>query len=420
VGWSLGLALLGIAGLALTAGRLWSDLGFGQLAAGSALALVYLVTGMLTCFAILWVANQITGTVVSFPASAWPWRLLMIAGALLPLAILSSWARDRVTPWARFLGAWLLLGLLGLTLAVVAPLAANLLMVPVLFSVFVTCMVVFSVGARSAGMLLGVITLTMLPLTYILITIAYAMEETQGYHLAPAIYAYLVLAGLSLLPLNASPRVIAAVAGAIIVGWISVASLPLYSDWRPQHLSLYYVQDRDHDTAWLGTISANPIPDDVRSAMSADSQMPETASLLPWSSLEVPMTSLPSHDLAETSVEIERSGERVRVTLIDQGAGDFAQIILPADAGISDFHMAGRPAELWDRDGFLQARFFANGNQPLMFEFTTSAEEPVTGFLIDGSHTLPAPAHSISEARGNLAVPRHQGDQRLAFQRITF
>ncbi len=420
VGWSVGLALLGVAGLALTAGRLWSDLGVGQLAAGTLFALGCLVTGMATCFTLLWVANRITGTVVSFPANPWPWRLLMITGALLPLAVLGIWARNRITPWARFLGAWLLLGLLALTLAVIAPLAANLLMVPVLVSALIASAAVFLLDRRSAGVLLGVVALTMLPLAYVLITIAYAMEETQGYHLAPAIYVYLVLTGLSLLPLNPTSRTAAAFGVAAIVAWIGVASVPLYSDWRPQHLSLYYVQDRDEGRAWLGTISANPLPSSVRSAMTVNGQVPETTSLLPWSSLEVPVTRLPSHDLPEASVDVERLEQQVRVTLADQGAGDFAQIILPLDAGISDFRMAGRPAELWERDGYLQARFFANGNQPLVFEFTASATEPVTGFLIDGSHTLPAPAQTISDARGSLAVPRHQGDQRMAFQRIVF
>ena len=82
--------------------------------------------------------------------------------------------------------------------------------------------------------------------------------------------------------------------------------------------------------------------------------------------------------------------------------------------------MAGRSAELWEQDGYLQARFFANGNEPLTFEFRTGSETPVTGYVVDGSHQLPAPALPISNARGSLAVPQHQGDQRLAFSRIVF
>ena len=82
--------------------------------------------------------------------------------------------------------------------------------------------------------------------------------------------------------------------------------------------------------------------------------------------------------------------------------------------------MAGRSAELWEQDGFLQARFFANGNEPLVFEFKTSNAEPVTGYIIDGSHQLPESVAPVSAARGDLAVPQHQGDQRLAFQRIQF
>lgn len=420
VGWSLGLALIALAGIALAAIRLWSDLGIGQLAAGTLLALTCLISGIALSFALLWVANQITGTVVSFPAHPWPRRLLMIAGALLPMAGLSLWARNRVSPWARFLGAWLLLGLLALAMSIAAPLAANLLVLPTLTTALITLVAVFLLDQRSTGVLLGVVALTTVMLAYVLITIAYAMEETQGYLLAPAIYVYLVLTSLPLLALNATPRVATACIAAALVGWIGVASVPPYSEWRPQHLSLYFVQDRDEGTAWIGAISANPLPEAVLDALTANGQPPQTSSLLPWSSFAVPLAATPTIDLPQTSVEVTRDGAQVRVSLLDQGSGDFAQIILPADAGISDFRMAGRDVELRERDGYFQARFFANGNEPLVFEFTTSATEPVTGFLIDGSHTLPEPVHSVSDARGGLAVPQHQGDQRMAFQRIVF
>ena len=224
VGWSLGLALLGLTGLAVQAFRLWPDLGIGQLAGGTLLALTCLVAGIGTCFALLWAANQITGTVVGFPAHPWPWRLLVVAGALLPLVALSLWAGSRITPWARFLGAWLVLGGLATTLAVAAPLAANLLIVPLTTAALAGCAAVFLTGTRSAAALLTVVALTLIPSTYILITIAYAMEETQGYHLAPVIYVYLVLACLPLLPLNATPRLVAACAAAIVVKCDTIAS----------------------------------------------------------------------------------------------------------------------------------------------------------------------------------------------------
>ena len=420
VGWTLGLALSGLAGLLLATTRLWPDLGFGQLGAGLLLAFVYVIAGAASCFAALWVAQLITGTVVGFPAHPWPWRLLMIAGALLPLLALSLWASRRITPWARFLGAWYLLGALALFLAITAPLAANLLILPLLITAVLTCGAALFFDRRSAGVLLTIVALSMLPLTYILMSIAYAMEETQGYHLAPAIYVYLLLVGVTLLPLNATVKTSASVVVALLVGWIGAASVPLYSDWRPQHLSIYFVQDRDENSAWLGTVSANPLPESVHSAMAGADGPPGEAPLLPWSSFEVPVAGTTPVPLPAADISISRDGNRVRVVLTDQGAGNFAQIILPEDAGISDFSMAGRSAELWEQDGYLQARFFANGNDPLIFEFRTSATEPVTGYVIDGSHQLPDSVAPVSRARGSLAVPQHQGDQRLAFQRIRF
>lgn len=419
-GWTIGLALLSLAGLALTAMALSSDLGVGQLAAGIGLALACLTAGIAACFGLLWVANQITGTVVSFPAQPWPWRLLIVTGAIAPPVALTLWLKTRVSPWARFLGAWLLLGIAALTLAVIAPLAANLLIVPALVAALISCVGVLLFDRQNAVVQLGVTVLALLPLTYILITIAYAMEETQGYRLAPAIYAYPVLVGLALLPLSGTPRLLAVLTVAAFAGWLGVASVPLHSEWRPQHLSLYYVQDRDRQSAWLGTVNDNPLPAPVRAAMTVNGQPPELSPLVPWSTAEVPGMVLAASALPEAAVTVEREGNRVRITLEDSGNGDFAQIILPPDAGIRDFRMAGRAAELWERDGFLQARFFANGNQRLEFEFITDASTPVSGFVVDGSHQLPEVAGPVSDARGSLAVPRHQGDQRLAFQRIVF
>lgn len=417
VGWTVGITLLGITGLLVSAFMLRSELPARDLPLGFLLALAALVLGAAACFAGLWVARLITGTTVSFPASAWPFRLILMSGALMPVSMLIWRSGKHVSGWARFMGSWLILGLTALAIAITAPLAANLLAVPLLVAALLALLAAFLLDGSDPRVPLAVSLLAVAPLAYCLFAMAYAMEETQGYGLAPAIYVYLVLIALALLPLAADARPALGLAATMLVAWMGVAISPLYSDWRPQHLSFYYVLDRDNDRAWISTINANPLPDSVSNAL-GDTLAYEP--ITPWSRGTAPTAAAPVAVLPDFTAQAVREGERVLITVRSEGDGDFAQLILPAGAGISEFSMAGKPMVLTERNNHLQARFFANGNEPLVFAFSTSATEPVEAYLVDGSHTLPVAVGHISRARGTLAVPRHQGDQRLAFQRIQF
>ncbi len=421
--WTLGLALLGLAGLAVpAAGLVRADGGAGrwagQIAGGAALAFACLGLGLAANFAALWLAGALAGTIVSFPANPWPWRVLMAAAALLPVSLASWWVGQRLTFWPRYLGVWLLLGIFALLLAVAVPLAANLLIVPVLVAAAGATLILLAKWGNHRAAQAAAALVSLAALSYLLLGIAYAMDQTQGLRLAPAIYVNLVLVALGLLPFRASGRLCLILAVALPGSWAWVLQAPLYSQWRPQHVSLYYVLDADNHRAQWWTFSTNPLPARLVEALGGQAG---EAPMAPWVRPDAfPVAAAPAVDLPPPSVAVTRAAGRVRIEYRSAGTGDFAQLVLPAAAGVSGLRMAGREVTLSERNGYLAASFFANGGETLVFEFEVEGTGPHQGFLVDGDYRLPEVAASIVVARGSLAVPQHRGDGRLIYRQFSF
>ena len=416
--WTVGLALLGLFGLGAAAVSIAREETVRGMAGGFGLGILAIVLGLAGCYAALAVADLLLGTRVRFPASFWPWRLLMAAGALLPVSLLACWARGRPGFWPRYLGVWTTIGILALIVAVTAPLAANLLIVPLLVAAILAVLARFALDADSRMVRASVGCLSVAGIAWLLLGIAFAMEQTQGLILAPAIFTNLVLVAAAFLPFRSGAAFNAVLAVALVAGWVWAAASPLYSPWRPQHVSVYYVLDLDEQRAQWLPISENPLPVPLLAALGGS---PDQAPIAPWLDAKTtPAAPAPPAKLTAPAVLVERVGDHVRVVLQSRESGDFARLILPADAGIDDFRMAGRALTLSERNGYLQARFFANGREPLVFEFSVRKHGNFTGYVLDGSYRLPAVAAPLIAARGRLAVPQHQGDGRIAFQRIRF
>lgn len=417
-GWTVGLAVLGLVLLAISVIRVAAIESWQQIGTGMLLGLLVIALGMGTCFAALWITERIVGTTVNFPANPWPWRVLMLVGAVLPASLLVWWAGHRIGFWSRFLGGWMVLGALALTLAVVAPLAANLLLVPVLVAAGLAALALFPPKADGSVARGSAACLALVAIAYVMLGIAIAMEETQGLHLAPVIYANLVLITPALLAFRSGGRQTAVLLALIPIAWVWAALTPLYSAWRPQHVSLYYVLDLDEARADWAVLADNPLPERIVDALG---EPVGRRPLLPWTpEFRVPIASAPLVAVPPPIATTERTGQRVRIEVQSQGSGDFVQLVLPADAGIADLSVAGQPIRIIERDGFVRASFYAAGRLPVIFELTVTTPGPVAGFVVDGSHQLPDVADPIRAARGSLAVPQHEGDQQFAYRRIHF
>jgi hypothetical protein len=416
IGWTLFLALGGVAGLLIASVR--TSATPLQILISFGLCLLVLTLSVLTCYTAFWLADWLIGTTVDFPANPWPWRLLMAAGALLPVMLLGYVLRDRLDFWAVYLGCWWLLGFLALALAIYAPLAANVLIIPLLIASVLALLAMYALDEHSQRLQILVGIGAAAVLAHPMLSMAYAMESSQGLRLAPAIYAGLALLTPALLPFRVNGKLLGAVALTLAVGLIWTPFATLYSEWRPQLLSLYYVLDQDQGTARWAAIGNNPIPDRLIDAFGSE---PNNQSIVPWSTTQqFPTFPAPAVSIQKPHVQVQRAGQEVELSYRSTTGGDYVQLVLPETAGVSDLVIEGQAVDPVARNGFIQARLFANGSDTVTFRFQVTSPDPISGYLIDGSHSLPDIAQPYSDARGKLAMPQHQGDQRLAFTRVHF
>jgi len=415
--WSIPLALIAMLLLVVSGYRLRHRVPIGQTIGSAALAALALMLGLLACAGALWLCNQLTGTTVKFPASFWPSRLIMYGAAAVPVCLLGAWLRRRLDFWPLFLGTWWLLSLLALLLAIVAPLASNLLLLPAMAAATAAFLIVITGAADRTGLqlVLAIGAISVLGMTMMMLS--YANEQTQGLTLAPAIYAGLAILAIALLPLRPGPAFTLAGLAAVLTGLIWSTNAPLYSQWRPQHVSLHYILDLDERSANWAALSANPLPQSLLAEL--DGQQTQAASL-PWSSTETTNAPAPFINMPAPEVHVQRSGNRVELTIRSRTVGDFIGMAIPLSADISNLQVARQTVPVRTRGDFLQLGLFAAGQAKLNVSFDVAGPDPVLAYVFDIGNQLPIFASELTAARGSLAVPQHRGDQRIVFRRVKF
>jgi hypothetical protein len=391
----------------------------GRTLLGVLAAILVVVIGAAVCFGLMWLAGLLSGTTPNFPANPWPWRMILYGGSGVAVAAVGWAIKNHLAFWSSFLGVWWLLALFALAVAIVAPLAANLLLLPVLAIVLlVTLAAVFALPAlQQSAILQTALAITGAALLgYFLLTLAYTNEETQGLRLAPAVYSCLVLVGLTLLPLAAGRLFVGFSGSVVLAGLVWLLFVPLYSAWRPQHVVIHHVQDAATRTAHLAAISANPVPQRVIDAAGGQGVV---AQLLPWSSREREIFPAPYAELPVGSFSVVREGRQVDLVYEGQMGTDFVRVVLPG-AGLKTITVNGHAVNLVQQNEFVVFSFYAPPvDDALAIRFTFDDESPVTGYLVEGSNSLPRFAAGVAASRGELAVPQHRGDQRLTYHEVT-
>ena len=412
---SIPLAGLGLLMLLITTIRLRRTVRPGSVGVGFGLAVASLVGAVALCWGAMFAADFVAGTTVAFPAHAWSWRLLMMASAWLIAAAFGQWADPRFPFWSLFLGAWWLLGLIALGLAFVAPLASNLLIVPVLFAGILAMVAALLPGRPGVHMWAAIIATGFM--AYWMFVVAIANEETQGLRLAPAIYAWFILLGVALLPLRPG-RLFVILLAVVGVGTVALISLlPLYSADRPQHVTMAYVLDLQSDRAYWSVYSPNPLPPRIEAALGDERR---EGPMLPWFKYSTDRAPAPRIDLPPPKFTVDRQGPRVAMTYHGRAGIDFMMLALPESAGLSNLSVAGRPAQVSSRWGYTDITVIGPGSGPLAIEFDMTETASVTAYASEGAFALPAVGADLAAARGTLAVPQHQGDRRFVMTTIAF
>jgi len=420
--YTVPLAVVALLALMVVGVRLREVVGVGRTLLGLLAAVVVLVVGAAACFGLMLLADFIAGTTPNFPANPWPWRMILYGGCGVAVAAIGWTIRSRLGFWPSFLGVWWLLALLALALAVVAPLAANLVLLPVLAVASLAALLALThqstlQQSTIAQAALAIVAASLLG--YFLLSFSYTNEETQGLRLAPAMYTCLVIVSLALLPL-APGRLFLGFSGSVVLaGLIWLPFVPLYSAWRPQHIVIYHAQDANSRIAHLAGISPNPIPQRVVDAAGAQG---ERGHLTPWFSLETENFPAPYAELPVGSSDIVREERQVDILYRAARGTDFMQVVVPA-SGLEELSVNGHAVTPYggnELSDFTTFTFYAPSvDEALAIRLVFSDATPVTGYLVDGSNSLPASAADVAASRGELAVPQHRGDQRLTYREVS-
>ncbi len=414
--WTVPLAVTGVLLVIGVVVRLRASLRGLTVAASVLLAILAVVVTGAACFGAMWLADRFVGTTVSFPADPWPWRMIIVGATGLGLSLVAAFGARRVSFWPLFIGAWGTIGGFAVAVAIVAPLAANLLIVPLVLAGALALLLAVTPQRHEAWLQAVLSVVSMAGLAYVMLTVAIANEQTQGLRLAPAIYAWLCLLAVAWLPLKPGRVAVAVCAGLVAVGYVRMSVSPLYSPQRPQHVTVAHVLDLTEQRARWAAYSPNPLPDRIRRAMGTLGR----GDFLPWFRAPVQVADAPLIEAATPTLTSTRSGQRVAAQLIANPDADFLVLALPASAGIEELTVDGLPTKTRSRDGYMALYVFAPAQRPVDVAFRLSSSGPVTGWLAEGRYGLPEVGRPIAAARGLLAVPQHRGDRRFVVTRIEF
>jgi hypothetical protein len=324
------------------------------------------------------------------------------------------------------LSVWWLWLFLSLGLVMYMPDAANTLVLPLVVSSAVIAIGSIMPAATIPWIFLATLVAS-LPMT---LGVVLPLEQSQGYRLIVATLPLIGLFMMTLAPLLHGARltrtvIASAVATILSVTWAALG--PLYSDFRPQHVNIHYLEDVDVGAAHYYLISPNPIRDELQSLMNFDSNeraiMPFSESTLSdWATGETSAWAPPISEVVNTTTD--GSLRTVSVTLHSQRQANSLRLLMPAQAKLKQFQIEGRsftPVLQTSGDYANQYLISLMGTYDRKVELTLTFDHPhpVTAFLMDVSTTLPAQGNILLKARRGDMSPVHRGDQAVLFREVT-
>ncbi len=414
------ISIFVIVGLSLATWRRWQGPGHFSAAFGIvALALALVVVLEL---ALLALATLLASTRVAWPANPWPWRLIIYTTPIVAIALLRPLVR-RVGFWNTLLAAWWLWALLALALAWFLPLASHLLLPAAFVATLVIVTLAFAAPLDRPAIRCAAAVLNALIAGFFTLPLAYMGEITQGLTAAASMFVPLALLAVTLLPLIDRGRVTLARRVAVLIlaiGIVWAYWAPLYSEQRAQHVNFTYALDADSKTAQYIAWSPNPLPARVLHAL----PFAAATSPLPWDlgtsfgKVFVAPTSVQPRSMTDTTQSIR--GATHRLQLHPAASTHSIFLAIEAKAPISAIRVEGRPVVTGSaaQGGYRLVQIVAPPSSGVAVEIDALAD-PIDAYLIDCRDGLPDSARDLTQARGRLAVPVHQGDRWIVYRRLT-
>jgi hypothetical protein len=375
------------------------------------------------CFLLL---DRLLGTTVSWPAHLWPLRAIVFAGVLLPALLAGRWLCARVSVAGVLLGGWWFLWLLTALLVLFLPDAAAALLVavvPAAAMLAVAAWIPMPEPARTSCQLATLL------FSSLFLGAARTLEETQGYRLFFAVWPWVGLFAVTAIAFARGRWLgafTAATGAALAASLVAASLLPLYSEHRPQHLNVYYVQGEAMPEAMLHvwTEGALPAPMPAAAAFLAAGRPIVPWSSEPWQNLApVVSASLPPPSLIVEDSRQTDSGRELRLRLSSNRQAWRMRLYLPASARTTGARIDGQPIR-WtasvdpDSDRYRRLTFFGVQDHDVVVTLTLDSSDPVDAFLVDYTSQLPAPAQGLLDARPPTAAPVHSGDLAIVYTAV--
>ncbi len=426
------LILAGLAAGAVRPTARLAEAGFGLVAWGLAVVL-----GLGMALALAQIVSALTGDSAPWRAHPLPLRLAVWSAVFAAAFAAASWLRGRAGLWGLVGGAWLGWAALAAVLAVRAPGASMVLLLPALITGAVLLgaglagrgtadrgAAAAAIGAAVAGGLTG-------------LSLALLGESALGFSVTGTgfVAASLLLPATTLAPLLATSRhrrlAIAVAAGTVLIGGIGAVLVPPSDDDSPRHLNLLYVADADSTTAhWVASGDAVETQDLPAELIAAASFAPTRTTLLPWLAGDATVLAAPASSAALPGARLELlesrpadgGGRHLRARLLAPPNLPNVTLLVPVAAGPRSLNAGGADAgpgrRLAARSGQARWELVAVPDGGLEIELELSTEGPMDVVLVARGSGLPAVGASLETARGRLWVPVGRGDETLSVSRV--
>jgi len=426
--WQTWMAALGLLGLGLLA---WWNRSLVPatrlLLAGLCFLLAPLIAAAIAFAATYLWRHALPGARV-WIAEGWAPVLAAASCGLLGAALSALLFRRRLPPAARWLGSWLVWGLLAMTASWLLPGAAYLFLVPALAAA------VCGVLLDRTGLPFGPQVTALLPTfvaALLVFPLGWLFYDAMGLPLTPAIAGLLALVVAPLAPVlpSATPawRLLAPPLLGLALGGSGAALLPPDTIDRPQRLPFLYLEEAGTAQGRLLAVpESGRLPDSLPPDLAFGARR-EPA--LPWSrsarAFAAPVTAaaLPPPDLVVESDQAEGAKRRLRLRLTSARGAPTAALAFqgklpPIDAATVTLR-GHSPVSVRGRLGSASPvlLFATLPTEGIGIELVL-APQPLEVMVADRSPGLPPVGQALLAARPPTAVTSQDGDVTVVWRRL--
>jgi hypothetical protein len=359
------------------------------------------------------------GTLVSWPAHDWGYRLVLFFSPLVVGLPIATWSNRKLNFITALHGSWCFWLIMTTLLAIFLPAAVSVLMVPTFCGSLLLAATCVNPKPQFNSLLMAMaVGIAAIPSLGLVLP----LETSQGYRLIAGTLPSLALFMVVLWPLvrGIGVRESFLMTGLLFAtGMLAALSLPLYSTDRPQHVNIAYIHNNAENKAWISLVSADPLPEPML-ALHAFEENPRL--LYPgFSSNDRPTTGVTPANLKLPQLIIEdiqqgQEHREVYARFESRRQANFARLLIPSNPMIKRVLVDGFEIPLQDQDeDYYSLRLAGVPQSGFSLQMTIAGNQSAQVYAGDLTTELPEVANDLYNARSPFATPVHQGDLALVY-----